>query len=239
VALHGNLVYVLNAHGTPNISGFRVNPSGVLMHIAGSTRALPGGASSAAHDIGFSPDGTRLLVTEGGTNRIDVFMLNSSGLVTKVVTQASAGSGPFGFRFGRAGVLANAEANSNSVSSYMLTSEDTLNVVSPAVGDGQMATCWITLTGDGKFGFVSNTASGNLSAYTISGNGTLTLANAIAGTLNGGAPIDSALSDDGSFLYVDDSALGRVVSFRVHGASLVPMGSVGGLPTTLQGIAVQ
>src|SRR5438270_2522907 len=59
VALCGDLVYVLNAH-TPNITGFRVSSTGVLTAIPGSTRALPGGAAAAAHDIRFTPDGTRL-----------------------------------------------------------------------------------------------------------------------------------------------------------------------------------
>jgi len=62
---------------------------------------------------------------------------------------ASAGQGPFGMKFGRAGILLSAEAGSNSVSSYVLTSSDTLAVVSGAVPNGQQATCWISLTGDG------------------------------------------------------------------------------------------
>jgi 6-phosphogluconolactonase len=239
VALNGNLVYVLNAHGTPNISGFRVSSTGVLQPIAGSTRNLPGGSTAAPHDIRFSPDGTRLLVSEDVTNEIDVFQLNNSGLVTGVTTTASAGSGPFGMRFGRGGVLVNVEANTGSASSYTLTAQDTLNVISPAVPSTQQATCWITLTGDGKFGFSSNTGSGTLSIYHVSGNGTLDLESAVAGSLNGGAPIDSSLTSDSGFLYVVDSRLGRVVFFRVHGASLNQIGNISGLPTSVQGIAAQ
>jgi 6-phosphogluconolactonase (cycloisomerase 2 family) len=239
VALNGELIYVVNAHGTPNISGFRVSVAGTLQPIAGSTRALPGGSTAAPHDIRFSPDGTRLLVTEGGTNQIDVFQLNNSGVATAVTTQSSAGSGPFGIRFARGDVLANAEANTASVSSYDLTADNTLQVISAAVPDGGAAACWITLTGTRSFAFVSNTGSGTISSYHIAKNGTLDLANAIAGSLGSGAPIDSALSSDSAFFYVDDSALGRVVIFRVRGASLKPLGSVTGLPKTLQGVAAQ
>src|SRR5207237_5307566 len=63
VAVNGTLVYVVNAHGTPNISGFRLGTDGSLHAIAGSTRSLPGGSAAAPHDARFSPDGTRLLVT--------------------------------------------------------------------------------------------------------------------------------------------------------------------------------
>ena len=239
VAIDGDLVYVVNAQGTPNITGFRVSRTGKLKAIPRSTRALPGGSSAAPHDIRFSPDGTRLIVTEGGTDQIDIFRVGDDGLVTGVVTQPSAGSGPFGLRFGRSGALLNAEANTASVSSYVLTGQDMLTVISAAVPDGQMATCWISLTESGKFAFVSNTASGTISAYKINGNGSVSLANAVAGSLGSGAPIDSALSSDNSFLYVDDSALARIVIFAIKGSNLTSLGSVDGLPTTLQGIAAQ
>jgi 6-phosphogluconolactonase (cycloisomerase 2 family) len=232
VAVRGGLVYVLNAHATPNITAFQLG-SGGLTPIAGSTRNLPGGSAAAPHDVRFSPDGTRVIVAEGGTNQLDVFDIAGSG----VVTQPSAGRGPFALAFARSGVLANAEASSGSVSSYELTAQGTLAVVSPAVPDGQSAACWITVTGDGKFAFVSNTGSGNLSTYQVSGNGTVNLEQPVAATADGGAPIDSALTSDGSFLYVVDSALGRVLIYRANGASLALVGNVGGLPTTVQGIA--
>jgi 6-phosphogluconolactonase (cycloisomerase 2 family) len=132
-----------------------------------------------------------------------------------------------------------AAANSAALASYSLGSDDTLSVTTPALGNGQMASCWVSLTRDGRFAFVSNTASGSLSSYDVSASGSLSLSSAVAAHVSGSAPIDSALSDDGAFLYVDDSARGQVLSFAVHGASLTPLASVGGLPKTLQGIAVE
>jgi 6-phosphogluconolactonase (cycloisomerase 2 family) len=236
VAVNGTLVYVLNAHGTANITGFRLDASGVLQPIAGSTRNLPGGVNKP-HDIRFSLDGTRLLVSDEGPNQIDVFALNGSGLVTGVVSTPSAGNGPFGERFGRSGVLINVEANSNSASTYKLEPDDMLELISGPVSSTGAATCWVTLTLDGKFAFVSNTGSGTLSTYQIAGNGTLNLESPVAATITPGNPIDSSLSSDGAFLYVDDSSQGRIVIFRVHGASLQQIGTVNGLPTTLQGVA--
>jgi 6-phosphogluconolactonase len=102
-----------------------------------------------------------------------------------------------------------------------------------------MASCWLSLTRDGQFAFVSNTGSGTLSSYKVDESGTLTLSAALAASIPGSAPIDSALSDDGAILYVDDSARGRVLTFAVHGGSLTPLASASGLPTTIQGIAAQ
>lgn len=237
VALHGNLVYVLNAHGTPNVSGFRLDAQGVLHPISGSTRALPGGTSAAPHDIVFSPDGARLLVSDGGTNEIDIFAIEDDGLIANVTTQASAG-GPFGLRFGRDEVLAVTEAGAGALATYHLTDQNTLDVISPAIPDGQMATCWLSMTLNGHT-FVSNTGSGNLSSYQISANGNAALVKPIVASIAPGAPIDSALASDGRFLYVEDSARGNVFLFAVHSNSLAAIGRVSGLPTTLQGIAAQ
>ncbi|MCU1300493.1 MAG: putative 3-carboxymuconate cyclase [Candidatus Sulfotelmatobacter sp.] len=237
VAVRGNLVYVLNAHGSPNVTGFRLAANGVLHQLPGSTRALPGGTSAAPHDIVFSPDGARLLVSEGGTNQIDIFAIGSNGRITGIVTQPSPG-GPFGLRFGRHEVLVVAEATTAAISTYQLTSDDTLNVVSASVPNGQMATCWLSITLSGET-FTSNTASGNLSSYQVSADGNATLSNAIAANIAPGAPVDSALTSEEDFLYVEDSARGIVFVFRVKDHGLARIGSVTGLPTTLQGIAAQ
>lgn len=210
-----------------------------LTPIAGSAMDLPGGSSAIPHDIRFSLDGTRVLVTEDGTNRIDIFDLYSEGVPTAVHSQPSAGQGPFGLKFGRNGVLLSTEATSNSVSSYILTSSGMLSTISPAVGNGQQGTCWLSVTADGKFVFVSNTGSGDLSTYSVSENGTVNLEQPVTANADGGDPIDSAFSTGDSFLYVMDSSMGRILVYRVNGASLDFVSTVTGLPTTVQGIAAQ
>lgn len=240
VAIHGDLVYVLNAHGTPNVTGFRLDHDGTLEAIPGSTRELPGDRAAAPNHVRFSPDGTRLLVTEGGTHQIDVFEIGDDGLIVDVLTQPSAGLVPFSFAFGHGGVVIVAEAGSASASSYRLEGDGTLDVISAAVPNGQAASCWIALTRSGKHAFISNTAAATISSYRVDGNGDLALIEAVAAATGAGsAPIDSALSRNSRFLYVVDSTLGRVLIYRVAGADLVPIGSVTGLPTSLQGIAAQ
>lgn len=174
-------------------------------------------------------------MTEQVTDKIDIFELSDDGLVTSISRQTSAGTGPFSLNFARGGVLVVTEADSASVSTYHLGTQNALRTISGAVPDGQTATCWISSTGSGH-AFVSNTASATLSSYQISADGTVNLADPVTASLPGGAPIDSALSSDSKFLYVEDSALGRVVIYDVNGTNLSRPRSVSGLPQTLQGI---
>ena len=238
VALHGDLAYVLNAHGTPNISGFTVDMDGMLTAIPGSTVNLPGGASADPHDIRFSPDGSRLLVTEGGTNQIDIFDVGDDGLVTNTTTQPSAGMVPFGFVFTRGQVVVVTEAANASVSTYRLTGDDMLEPISTSVQNGQMATCWIAISRVGHT-FVSNTPSGTLSSDQTAASGVLNLLHPVAASDPGSAPIDMALSRDNRSLYVEDSANGRLLIYRVRGTNLRHGGAVNGLPTSLQGIVAR
>jgi 6-phosphogluconolactonase len=232
VALSGDLVYVLNSQGAPNITGFRLAGNGVLHWI---TRVdLPTG-SAGANDIRFTPDGTQLLVTVSGTNQILVFDVADNGVAGPAVPQTSAGGSPFGIRFGKGGVAVVSEA-AGSASTYHID-DDALNVISGAVDDGQKASCWISLTQSGREAYVSNTGSGTISSYEVSGNGNLTLQKGVAAN-PGGAPIDSALSRDSRFLYVVESAQGRVLIFQEDRANLVPLGMVS-VSVGSQGIAAQ
>src|SRR5438876_11270017 len=120
LTVHGNVLYVLNAGGTGNISGLAVGTSGALTAIAGTTLPLSGSNVGPAQ-VAFSPDGRRLVVTEKNTNLIDVYAVGRSGLASGPVSAASAGATPFGFAFGpRNLVFVSEAADPGSASSYML-----------------------------------------------------------------------------------------------------------------------
>lgn len=234
IALSGDLVYVLNSKGTtPNIAGFRLSVNGVLHWIA--TVDLPAG-DVGANDIQFAPDGSELLVAVSGTNQILVFPVGSDGVAGSPVTQISAAASPFGIRFGHNEVALISDA-SGAASSYQLTGPDMLSTISGDVSDTQKATCWISVPRNGKFAVVSNTGSGTLSSFAVGANGDLTLSDAVSAN-PGGAPIDSTLSRDGKFLYVEESAQGKVLIFRVNGGGLSQIGTVT-LEQGIQGIAAQ
>ena len=99
LALHDDLLYVLNEGGTPNITGFTFEEDGTLTPLAGSTRPLIGGAAADPAQIGFSSDGSLLVVTEKAGNRINTYTIDDDGLPSAPINNASNGTTPFGFAF--------------------------------------------------------------------------------------------------------------------------------------------
>jgi 6-phosphogluconolactonase len=240
LAMNGNLVYAANVIGdAPNIAGFHLDADGKLVKLASWWRAIPGSINAGAQDIRFTPDGTRLVVTDESLDEIDVFEIGDDGSVIDVKAPQTSLSGPFGIRFGRDDMALVADAKSDSVSSFRISSTDGIDVVDNSVANGQKGTCWIALTASGGTAFVSNTDSRTVSSYSVAADGHLALAKAAAATLeSGSAPTDIALSPTGDFLYVEDSAKGRVLIYKVKGTSLVRVGQVTGIATSMQGIAV-
>ena len=245
LAMNGNLVYVLNAKGTPSITGYRLSNTGTLTPIPNSTHVLPGGVNSAPSDVKFSQDGTLLLVPETATNQIDVFPVDNTGLASDGVAMPSSGKKPFALNFATRDRLLVTEVGppggSSAVSSYTLSDTNGLEAISTSVPDQQNGACWIAVTNDKSYAFISNTASGTISSYKIDPHGTVTLANKVAGVTTNATsfPIDSALSDDNRYLYVEESTAGTVVIFGVSNGALTNLGTVGGLPVSIQGIAAQ
>jgi 6-phosphogluconolactonase len=246
LALYKNLLYVLNAGGTPNISGFALDPSGVLHPLAGSSRMLAGGTSAGPAEISFTPDGSFLLVTEKGTNQFDVYQVLSSGLTNGPTSMPSTGTTPFGFAFGGQGALIVSEAfgggaGMGAASSYHITAAGNLVTVSGSVADTQTAPCWVVTTNNGHFAYLSNTGSGTVSSYRVQPGGSLTLLDAAAGsTGDSSSPTDEALSANSQFFYVLDSGTGDISAFEVgRNGSLTPIAGAGGLPITAQGIAAE
>jgi len=64
-------------------------------------------------------------------------------------------------------------------------------------------------------------ASGTISRYSIAPGGTLTLLGSTTiGASGAVGAVDARLSPDGRFLYVDESKIGAVGEFAVHGGNL-------------------
>ncbi len=244
LTVHNDLLYVLNAGGSGNISGFSIGDHGELHALDGSTRWLSNGGSGAAPapaQIQFSNDGDTLVVTEKGTNLIDTYAIDDDGIASKVVTHPSAGVTPFGFAFGKRGDLIVSEAfggapGQSALSSYDLD-DDTLTTISPSVPTTQTAACWVAVTKNGRYAYTTNTGSASVSSYRVARDGSLTLLAASAGP-TGTSPIDVDLSRNSKFLYVLNAGSHNLSAFQVQGdGDLVLLGTFGTLPAGAVGMA--
>src|SRR5262249_27103401 len=146
---------------------------------------------------------------------IDTFKVNPNGSLTleQADRSASVDPNPFGFAFTRSGTLLVSNVGqvsgsfaypagslpipqildpaqfTRSASPYSLSRTGTLTRVSRGVLSGGRGACWLVLSNDGKFAFVTNTLStdpslgpprgigtgaGGLTTYRVGSNGSLT-----------------------------------------------------------------
>jgi 6-phosphogluconolactonase len=232
-------VFVLNT-GDATISGFRL-ADGDLVPVDGATRPLstPDGAQ-----VGFTPDGRVLVVTERGGDKLSAYAVGKDGMLGEPRTIASLGATPYGFAISNEGTLVVAEAfraekGAAAASSYRIE-RDAIMPGTASIGNGRSEICWAVITNDGRYAFTTNFADGAVSRYAIDMDGGLTLEDAAAAITEDGRPglRDEDLSDDGRSLYAIDADQGQVVAWSVDDRGrLSPAGSWGGLPTTIAGLA--
>jgi len=227
VAVHGNLVYVLNALNGGSVRGYRVF-AGRLFPIRGSKRLLhldPAASPQFVNtpgQVAFSPDGSQLIVTtKANGNDVDVFGVRPGGtLTTSPVVNSLPGTVPFALTFDPAGDLVITEAGPSALATFALHSDGTITQID-AVDTGQLAACWVTSVG--RRLFTSNTGSGNVSRFTSDAHGQLTL---LGQTATDPGTVDSSATPDGRFLYVQTGGSGVVDEFSVTGGTLTQIGTV-------------
>lgn len=243
VAEYDDLVVVLNAGGAGNIAGFR-NRHGVLEPVAGATQPLSAAGGTAPAQVSFGEDGRVLIVTEKATNKITTYRVRRDGAIETPLVTASSGMTPFGFAVDRRGTVLVSEAfggaaGASALSSYTFSHHTSAQpqLVSASVPSGQAAACWVVVTPNGRHAYVTNTASGNISSYSVGRNGQAALGQAIATTTEAG-PIDAAIAPHGRALFVLNGAGRSIQSFGIgRDGQLQTQGRVDGLPAGANGLA--
>jgi len=228
------LVYVANkgnATGGAGFTGFRLGRHGTLSPIPGATYAAPAGSGPA--DVLFNSTGTSLVGTLVNTSQIESYKVLPGGrlLAAPGSPFAGQGLGQLGAEFRPTDpsqlFVTNAHngAGLGTVSAYRDSFLGQLTPIgSSPYADGQTAPCWVEISHDGRYLFAVNTGSGNISSYSISREGSLTLIGSTAIT-GGGADIDARLSPDGRYLLVDGSGMHFVSVFAVNGGTLTEVPS--------------
>lgn len=257
VTVHKDILYVLNAGALPggmggdaNITGFTVGKEGELTPLPGSTRPLSGNPAAGAAQVQFDPKGKLLLVTERNANLIDTYHVDNSGYAGGPIPNPNSGVSPFGFAFtdrGEDGQLIVAEGfqagpGQGGATSYDVTRDGLLQTISPDVRNGQDDSCWVVLTNNKKYAYVSNFFSDNISSYLVGPDAALTLLEPEAGRVDtGGRANDEATSIDGRYLYVRNFTTSTISAFRIEtDGSLTPLpGANGQSPAMGYGLAAR
>jgi 6-phosphogluconolactonase len=218
LTIHRNWIYVLNSD-SDSIAGFKFTSTGNLSAIAGSSRALVGGAlPGIPREVAFDNTGRVLMVTllanmagpppAGGTAKtLDTFPVSGTGVAGAGTAHNSTGNFPFALAFNKQNQSIVAQVN-------MLTptagTAQRYSAGGTPIGAGvttkQFAPCWVRVTADGRHAYIVNTGGGapggsTVAEYAISPSGAMTL----LGTA--GAPpqflkTDEQLSADNRYLYV-------------------------------------
>lgn len=245
VSVFGNLLYVLNAYGdNVNITGFRIKNNGALVPIAGSTLPLSS-ELPVPTQIGFTPDGKNLYVTEKIANIIDTYNVGANGLPAGPIAQASAGGSPFGFAFDNAGHIVISEIAGSGASSYSWSSDGSLQVITDHVPDFGKAACWTVITNNASFpqqyAYITNTHSDTVSGYAIAADGSISLVNPDGKTAilpRGAYPLDMLIDRDNKYLYVLNGHLPGVTGYSIQSdGNLVQIQDLRGTPGTSWGVA--
>jgi 6-phosphogluconolactonase len=248
VAVSGSLLYVLNAGGGGSIQGFTVSGDGDIMPIMDSMRPLSGAEMTGPAQVGFTPDGGVLVVTEKATSLIDTYVVLEDGTTSGPNVFASSGQTPFGFDFTSRGSLLVSEAfggapGMSAASSYSVAADGTLDLISGTVMSGQTAACWLVVNGNSRHAYVTNTGSGTITGYAVNpGTDSIELLDEDGVTFDvgpGTGPLDAAFSTNGRFLYVLNAGSHELEVFRVYknNGSLMSIQVIPGLPETTNGMA--
>lgn len=236
IAVHGGLVYVLNAEEGGLVQGYTVT-GGRLAAIAGSARTLALNTTETPQfthtpgQVAFSPDGTRLIVTtKANGSAVDVFAVHPSGKLSATPTvNPLPGAVPFAVSFDAQGHLLVSEA-AGALASFTLNEGGTITQLD-AVATGQAATCWVAR--DGAYFYTSNAGSASLSGFRSSVGGQLLAP--LGNTETDAGTVDATVTGNGRYLYVQAGAAGIVDEYSVGalgalakvGSATVP-GAVGG-----------
>ena len=93
-----------------------------------------------------------------------------------------------------------------------------LQLISGSIGDTRSEVCWVVITKDGRFAYVTNFGDGTVSSYEIAADRSLKLSDPVAGSTgrNDKGLRDEALSADGRYLYAIDPDAQKLFAWAVR-----------------------
>ena len=236
VTVYQSLLYVVNGGG--NICGFKISSNGWLSKIDGSSRPLSS-VTAAPAEILFKPDGSSLVVTEKATNKILTFKVNRNGVAQPPTLHPAEAETLFGFVFAGNEHFIVTDAfggmpNKSAVTSFSIKTNSVK--LKSNILINQTAACWVVLTRNEDFAYVTNTGSNSISSLEVKPDGSLHLLDSVA-VKTGKSPTNICLSGNASFVYNVNEMSGTIGEYRIlPNGRLHAIGEVSGLPPSAVGL---
>ncbi|TFW30718.1 beta-propeller fold lactonase family protein [Duganella callida] len=229
LAFNAGVLYVTHQRGANELGAYRVGTDGKLTPLGQYPVLQP---DALPTEVSISPDHQyvvvngflRALTPTTPGNTLLAYPINADGTLAKPVASTTAGIGPFGGVFAhgaQSGTYVTADAAGTTATTYSFSAGGAFSLLSgPVKVAGQMAPCWIAITPDNRFVYVSN-GSGTIAQFALDTTGKLTLVNASAasepaikaGTSSFAA--DAWISPDGKYLYQDYAGNDKIVVYAI------------------------
>jgi len=231
LAFNDGVLYVTHQQGANELGAYRVGADGKLAPLGQYPVLQP---DALPTEVSVSPDHKYVVVngflstltptTPGNT--LLAFPINADGTLAKPVSSATVGVGPFGGAFGQgalASLYVTADAAGTTASAYNFGAGGAFAALGAPVGvTGQMAPCWVSITPDNRYAYISN-GSGTVSQFSLDATGRLALVNATAAgepalsAMAGASSFaaDAWISPDGKFLYQDYAGNDKIVVYAI------------------------
>jgi 6-phosphogluconolactonase (cycloisomerase 2 family) len=249
ISKDAQFVYVANSR-SDSVTVLSVGAAGALTRTPeadGTPNPVGAGGSSPAA-IAISPSGRFLYVANSTSNTVAAFQIDANGLLKLIPPTGPAtnpipvsGTAPTALAMTFTGQFLYAtNSASNTVSVFQVESSGLLTLVPPAgtgtnpVPIGGTSPNGIAVARNGRFLYTAN-GGGNVSTFSIGGNGLLTLLPSSGSSPNpipaGTNPSAITISQDGQFLYVTNRG-GGVSAYTVvsETGSLIPLTPLLGNP---------
>ena len=243
----GQYAYAAN-NSSGKVSQYTIGPDGSLSPIGGGTVLAGAGPSSVTVD----PSGKYAFVANASSNDISAYTIDlSTGALSQINCSGGgvcngnnflAGTNPVSVTVHPSGKYAyTANGGSNNVSAYLIDASTgaltpidsnpaTLPIDNFVAGTNPVS---VTITPSGKYAYVANNGSGDVSAYTVNVNtGALTPIDADSGTGGiqnfpaGTNPVSVAVAPSGKYAYVPNFTDNNVSQYTIGAdGGLIPMGT--------------
>ncbi len=202
--------------GSSQVIAYKANSDGSLTAV--DTKSLAAGGAFVPTQVKASPDGAFLLVG-GKSSAIISYPVTGDGSLGAAVRNTTTIAVPFAGVFLGNRIYVTADVATASLSSYTLNADGSLTPITQSVlATGQGASCWLSLTPNGKWAYVGN-GGGSISVYSVSASGALALINPTAANEGIAVAGDSWVSADGKYLYSTYLKDGSIISYSINDAT--------------------